>query len=103
MGILAFLIGEVIGMERAALDFSQTANGWKMTAKQSGKKNRRLRREKVAGADGKSSVMVHNSQYWVAPDITVCEGGKSRVRAFGRCGILTDCPPNTPFVSWSGE
>ena len=84
-------------MERAALDFSQTANGWKMTAKQSGKKIADCAVEKVAGADGKSSVMVHNSQYWVAPDITVCEGGKSRVRLSVGCGILTDCPPNTPL------
>ena len=103
LGVLAFLIGEVVGMERAALDFSQTANGWKMTAKQSAKKIADCAIEKVAGADGKSSVMVCNSQYWVAPDVTVCEGAKSRVRAFGRVWNFDGLSAEHAVVSWSGE
>jgi hypothetical protein len=28
--------------------------------------------------------VIHNSEYWVAPDITVARADVSRVRAFGR-------------------
>jgi hypothetical protein len=37
-------------------------------------------RGKQAGED----VAIRNSEYWIAPDITVCKADKSRVRVFGR-------------------
>lgn len=48
----------------------------------------------VKGKDEGSPVVVRNSGYWVAPDITVSRADKSRVRAFGR---------NWNFAGRSGE
>ena len=38
----------------------------------------------IAGKDKGEPVVIRNSEYWVAPDITVARADKSRVRAFGR-------------------
>ena len=38
----------------------------------------------VAGKNKDEPVVIRNSEYWVAPDITVARADKSRVRAFGR-------------------
>ncbi len=38
----------------------------------------------VAGKNKGEPVVIRNSEYWVAPDITVARADKSRVRAFGR-------------------
>jgi hypothetical protein len=38
----------------------------------------------IAGKNKGEPVVIRNSEYWVAPDITVARAEKSRVRAFGR-------------------
>jgi hypothetical protein len=38
----------------------------------------------VAGKIKDEPVVIRNSEYWIAPDITVARADKSRVRAFGR-------------------
>ena len=38
----------------------------------------------VPGKGKKGEVTISNSQYWIAPDVTVAQADKSRLRAFGR-------------------
>ena len=38
----------------------------------------------IAGKKKDEPVVIRNTEYWVAPDITVARADKSRVRAFGR-------------------
>lgn len=38
----------------------------------------------IAGKDKNAAVTIRNSEYWIAPDITVARADKSRLRAFGR-------------------
>jgi hypothetical protein len=38
----------------------------------------------IAGKKKDHPVVIRNSEYWIAPDITVARADKSRVRAFGR-------------------
>jgi hypothetical protein len=38
----------------------------------------------VAGTAKGENVVIRNSGYWIAPDVTVCQADKSRVRVFGR-------------------
>ena len=38
----------------------------------------------ILGKNKDEPVVIRNSEYWVAPDITVARADKSRVRAFGR-------------------
>ena len=38
----------------------------------------------VRGKDKGENVVIRNSEYWIAPDVTVAKADKSRFRAFGR-------------------
>jgi hypothetical protein len=38
----------------------------------------------ISGKKKDEPVVIRNSEYWIAPDITVARADKSRVRAFGR-------------------
>jgi hypothetical protein len=38
----------------------------------------------IRGKESGQNVVIRNSEYWVAPDITVARAETSRVRAFGR-------------------
>ncbi len=38
----------------------------------------------VRGSHKGEAVVIRNSEYWIAPDVTVARADKSRVRAFGR-------------------
>lgn len=85
LGILAVLVANVLGVERAALSFEKTAaGGWRMRAETAAGKVADCAIVPQEGAAAGEAVVIRNSQYWVAPDVTVAVGEKSRVRAFGR-------------------
>ena len=102
LGILSMLVAEVLGAERAALDFSETETGWRMTAARGEKKIADCAVNRIAGQREGEDVVLRNSQYWVAPDVVIAEGGKSRVRAFGRVWDFTGQSAEYAKVSWSG-
>ena len=103
LGILSLLVAEVLGTQRAAIDFSETKTGWRMTANADDSKIADCAINRIAGKREGESVMICNSQYWVAPDVVVAEGGKSRVRAFGRVWDFSGQSAEYAKVSWSGE
>lgn len=84
LGILSLLVARVIGVESAAIEFGETDDGWRMlTTTKRGKVADCAIARQSGAADGEP-VVIRNSQYWVASDVTVAVGTKSRVRAFGR-------------------
>lgn len=111
LGILSLLVARVLGTERAALTFDKTADGgWHMLATKPGKDG--------SGGGGKiadcaivpqkgladgEAVVIRNSQYWVAPDITVAVGKKSKVRAFGRIWDFSGQSAEYAPVQWSSD
>lgn len=103
LGILSLLVSEVLGTERAALDFAETENGWRMTATTGAKKIADCAINKIAGARDGEAVMIRNSQYWVASDVVVAQGGKSRVRAFGRVWDFSGQSAEYAKVSWQSD
>lgn len=103
LGILSMLVSNVLGVERAALDFSETATGWRMTTTTADKKIADCAINRIAGQREGEEVMIRNSQYWVAPDVVVAEGGKSRVRAFGRVWDFSGQSAEYAKVSWRGD
>ena len=56
----------------------------------------------VKGASDDDEVRVTNSQYWIAPDITVCKSEKSRVRAFGRNWNFAGRSAELCRLDWGG-
>lgn len=56
----------------------------------------------VASQDGENHVVINNSQYWIAPDITVCKSDKSRMRAFGRNWNFAGRSAELCTLDWAG-
>jgi len=56
----------------------------------------------IAGRDGGDEVVISNSQYWIAPDITVCQSDKSRMRAFGRNWNFAGRSAELCRLDWAG-
>ena len=103
LAILSLLVGEVLATERAALDFADTENGWRMTAVCADKKVADCAVNRIDGQRDGEPVTITNSQYWVSPDVVVAVGGKSRVRAFGRIWDFSGQSAEYAKVSWRNE
>ena len=102
LGILSLLVAEVLDARRAAIDFVDTPEGWKMTANDGGKvADCEIKR--LPGRRDGEDVVIRNSQYWVSPDVTVAIGGKSRVRAFGRVWDFSGQSAEYADVVWHSD
>ena len=56
----------------------------------------------VPASDRDEHVVINNSQYWIAPDITVCKSDKSKMRAFGRNWNFAGRSAELCKLDWSG-
>ncbi|MCR4267386.1 DUF1326 domain-containing protein [Nitratireductor sp. ZSWI3] len=78
--LLSILVGQFLGIQRAPVSYLTEG------------KTRIFQIPKIidgaitpiAGKDGGGDTVITNSQYWIAPEITVARSEKSRMRAFGR-------------------
>jgi hypothetical protein len=56
----------------------------------------------IRGKDKDAPVTIRNSEYWIAPDVTVARADKSRVRAFGRNWNFAGRSSEICKLDWSG-
>ncbi|MGU9951821.1 MAG: DUF1326 domain-containing protein [Gammaproteobacteria bacterium WSBS_2016_MAG_OTU1] len=103
LGILSMLVANVLGTERAAIQFSETENGWQMLTSCGDKKVADCAINRIPGKRDGEAVVIQNSQYWVASDVTVAIGGKSRVRAFGRVWDFSGQSAEYAKVAWNND
>jgi hypothetical protein len=97
-GLLRILIGQFLGAEQMAIEY-RTENG-----------TRHVNIGKVVqgvitpikGSKDNKPVKIRNSEYWIAPDITVAKADKSRVRAFGRVWDFAGKSAEICKIDWSG-
>jgi len=52
---------------------------------------------------GKGEVVIRNSQYWIAPDVTVARADRSRFRLFGRNWNFEGRSAEICQLDWSGQ
>jgi hypothetical protein len=57
----------------------------------------------IRGKRAGENVVIRNSEYWVAPEITVARAERSRVRAFGRNWNFAGRSAELCRLDWSGE
>jgi hypothetical protein len=57
--------------------------------------------EPIPSRDKRSPVVISNSEYWIAPDVTVARAEKSRVRAFGRNWNFAGRSAEVCKIEWS--
>jgi hypothetical protein len=97
-GWFSIMIAEFLGVRTVPIHFEALARGWRLEISKiiDGSV------EPVEGGDGSGVTRVTNSRYWIAPDVTVCRGGRSRVRDWGRNWDLSGQSAEYARVDWKG-
>ncbi|HEV8617135.1 MAG TPA: DUF1326 domain-containing protein [Methylomirabilota bacterium] len=98
IGWWSIMIAEILGTRRVPITFGREGRGWRFTI---GKLVDGLV-EPVAGAGGDGLVRVTNTRYWMAPDVVVSTGTKSRARDWGRNWDLSGKSAEAARFRWSG-
>jgi hypothetical protein len=57
----------------------------------------------VRGKQKGENVVIRNSEYWIAPDVTVSKADKSRFRAFGRNWNFTGRSAEICQIDWGNQ
>ena len=97
-GLLSILVGRFLGVQQAPVSYTVEGN------------TRNVKVPKlidgaitpVAGNGKDGEVVITNSQYWIAPDITVCKSDKSRMRGFGRNWDFAGRSAELCRIEWRG-
>jgi hypothetical protein len=58
--------------------------------------------EPIRGKNTNDPVTISNSEYWISPSITVCQGGKGKLRDFGRVWDFSGKSAEICQIQWSG-
>lgn len=97
--LLSILVGQFLGVEQAPITYATEGA------------TRIFRVGKiidgavtpVTGKDKREPVVIRNSDYWIAPDITVAKADKSRVQAFGRNWNFAGRSAEVCAIDWSNS
>ncbi len=57
----------------------------------------------IKGKNEDTAVMVRNSRYWIAPDVTVAQAERSRLRAFGRNWNFAGRSAEICRIAWGSQ
>lgn len=96
-GWFSLMIANFLGSKSVPITYSKAENSWHVSIPRiidGGV-------EAIEGADG-GPVLLQNSRYWVAPDVVVARGTKSRIRDFGRNWELSGQSAEFAQVDWQG-
>lgn len=97
-GLLSILVGNFLGVRQAPISYE--VKGKTRVFQIPGIVDGAI--TPIKGADRDEDVKVKNSGYWIAPDITVCQADKSRVRAFGRNWNFQGRSAELCALDWKG-
>lgn len=97
-GWWSIMISTFLGAKQVPITFEREGRGWRLTIP------RILEGvvEPVPGAGGDGLVRITNSRYWMAPDVVVSTGKKSRIRDWGRNWDFTAKSAEYAQFDWSG-
>lgn len=96
--LLSILVGNFLGVEQVPITYERKGE------------TRIVRVDKIIdgeltpirGKENGASVMIRNSEYWIAPDVTVSRADKSRLRAFGRNWNFAGRSAEICQIDWAG-
>jgi hypothetical protein len=97
-GWFSIMVANFLGAKRVPIEFESKDGGWRVEIP----KIIDGAIEPIEGADGEGPTVVTNSKYWMAPDITVCQGTRSRYRDWGRNWDLSGRSGEYARVEWEG-
>jgi hypothetical protein len=96
--IFSIVVGTYLGAERAPVAYETDGQKRRLTVP----KKIIGEVQPIPGAKSGEAVVVKNSQYWIAPDITLAEATQSRVRAFGRVWDFVGRSAEICQIDWKG-
>lgn len=97
-GLLRILVGRFLGVEQKPITYE--IEGATRIVKVKDTIDGAITPVPGKGKEGK--VTVSNSEYWIAPDITVAQADKSRMRAFGRNWNFAGRSAEICRIDWQG-
>jgi hypothetical protein len=97
-GWFSIMVGDLLGVKHVPIHFEKKGKGWRFEIP----KIIDGAVEPIEGASGDGVTMITNSQYWMAPDITVCQGTRSRLRDWGRNWDLSGMSAEYARIEWEG-
>lgn len=97
-GLFTMLVSEIIGAERTKVEITRDGN------KRSIMVGRKIQGEieMLTGADPSQPVVIRNTKYWMAPDVTVAVGTRSKLRDYGRVWDFGGKSGEICAIDWSG-
>jgi len=97
-GWFSIMIAQFLGAKTVPIHFEKAGSGWRFEIPKiiDGSV------EPIEGADGEGVTKVSNSRYWMAPDVVVCRGIRSRFRDWGRNWDLSGRSAEYARVVWKG-
>ena len=97
IGWFSLMIADFLGSKRVPISFESRGRGWQVSIP----KVLDAEVDPVVGPDGEPTRIV-NSGYWMAPDVTLCTGTRSRFRDWGRNWNLSGGSAEYADVDWEG-
>ncbi len=97
-GWFSIMIAQFLGVRSVPIRFETQGRGWRVEIPKiiDGSV------EPIEGADADGVTKVTNSRYWMAADVVVCRGGRSRFRDWGRNWDLSGRSAEYARVDWKG-
>jgi hypothetical protein len=98
LGWFSIMIAEFLGVKSVPIRFEKKGRGWLLEIPRilDGSV------EPIEGADPAGFTTITNSRYWMAPDVVVCRGERSRFRDWGRNWDLSGRSAEFARVAWEG-
>ncbi len=96
--LLSILVGNFLGVRQAPVTYE--TNDKTRIVKVQGYIDGAI--APISGQKRGDDVVINNSQYWIAPGVTVCQAEKSRMRAFGRNWNFAGRSAELCRLDWAG-
>jgi hypothetical protein len=97
-GLFRLLVSNFLGTQRVPISYESDG---KVRSISAGRKIVAAIKP-IDGADTDKPVTVHNTGYWMGPDVTIAQGLKSKVRDFGRVWNFDNKSAEICQIDWSG-
>lgn len=98
-GLLSMLVSTYLGTKREPISITREGKTRHIAI---GARTLKATVAPVPGGKGDEDMVITNSQYWMGPDVTVAQGGKSKFRDFGRVWDLSGKSAEIVQVRWAG-
>jgi len=97
-GLFKVVVGEVLGAERQPVEYITEGKTRRITV------GRKIQGEvfPVQGKNPDEDIVIHNTKYWMGPDITVATASKGKLRAYGRVWDFDGRSAEICQINWHG-